>query len=346
MSLPARRAAEIVSMRANVEVAPDPAAARDRYGSAPIVLVGADVAEACARARLPKRPGVIVVGMRSPSDGAPDPPWALAERLGAEHIVLLPRAASWLSDRLAMAAGNGEPGCVLAVVGGRGGAGASVLAAGLAVTAVRLGKRSILVDADTHGGGLDLVLGFERNDGLRWPGLAHAAGGVSAAALDDALPHSGELALLSCDRDDPAVPLEAMEAALDAGRRGWHLTVVDLPRRFDESAEAALATADHVLLVVPAELRACAAASRVAADALRHTDSLSIVVRTPAPGRLSAREISRALELPLAGSYKFETSLARGLEQGEPPAAYGTGSLAQVCERLLAGFGMSDRVAA
>jgi len=97
---------------------------------------------------------------------------------------------------------------------------------------------------------------------------------------------------------------------------------------------------------VPAELRACAAASRVAADALRHTDSLSIVVRTPAPGRLSAREISRALELPLAGSYKFETSLARGLEQGEPPAAYGTGSLAQVCERLLAGFGMSDRVAA
>jgi secretion/DNA translocation related CpaE-like protein len=331
---------------ADVEVAPDPAAARDRYGSAPIVLVGADVAEACARARLPKRPGVIVVGMRSPSDGAPDPPWALAERLGAEHIVLLPRAASWLSDRLAMAAGNGEPGCVLAVVGGRGGAGASVLAAGLAVTAVRLGKRSILVDADTHGGGLDLVLGFERNDGLRWPGLAHAAGGVSAAALDDALPHSGELALLSCDRDDPAVPLEAMEAALDAGRRGWHLTVVDLPRRFDESAEAALATADHVLLVVPAELRACAAASRVAADALRHTDSLSIVVRTPAPGRLSAREISRALELPLAGSYKFETSLARGLEQGEPPAAYGTGSLAQVCERLLAGFGMSDRVAA
>jgi secretion/DNA translocation related CpaE-like protein len=330
---------------ADVEVAPDPAAARDRYGSAPIVLVGVDLAEACAKARLPRRPGVIVVGMRPDTVDPPEPPWALAERLGAEHIVLLPRAASWLADRLAMAAGTGPGGCVLAVVGGRGGAGASVMAAGLAVTAVRMGRRAVLVDGDPYGGGLDLVLGWEGSAGLRWPGLAHAAGGVSVGALAEALPHDGELAVLSCDRDDPVVPLEAMEAALEAGRCGWHLTVIDLPRRFDQSGEAALAAADHVLLVVPAELRACAAASRVAAEALRHTQSLSIVVRTPAPGRLAAREIARALELPLAGSYRFEPGLARDLEHGQPPAALGTGSLAQVCERLLAGFGVVERAA-
>jgi secretion/DNA translocation related CpaE-like protein len=337
---------------ADVEVAPDPAAARDRYGSAPVVLVGVDLAEACVRARLPRRPGVIVVGMRPPSPGSaddepdqPEPPWALAERLGAEHIVLLPRAASWLADRLAMAAGTGTSGCVLAVVGGRGGAGASVAAAGLAVTAVRFGRRAVLVDGDPFGGGLDLVLGWEGSAGLRWPGLSHAAGGVSAGALAEALPHDGELAVLSCDRDDPVVPLEAMDAALDAGRRGWHLTVVDLPRRFDQSAEAALAAADHVLMVVPAELRACAAASKVAAEVLRHTPSLSIVVRTPAPGRLAAREIARALELPLAGSYRFESGLARGLEHGRAPAAMGAGSLAQLCERLLAGYGVIERAA-
>ena len=330
---------------ADVEVAPDPAAARDRYGSAPIVLVGVDLAEPCARARLPRRPGVIVVGMRpEPSDDdVPDPPWAVAERLGAEHIVLLPRAASWLADRLAMATGTGTGGCVLAIVGGRGGAGTSVMAAGLAVTAVRLGRRAVLVDGDPYGGGLDLLLGWEGIAGLRWPGLSHAAGGVSAGALAEALPQEGELAVLSCDRDDPVVPIEAMEAALEAGRCGWHLTVVDLPRRFDESAEAALAAADHVLLVVPAELRACAAAARVATEALRHTRSLSLVVRTPAPARLAAREIARALELPLAGSYRFETALARGLEHGRAPTALGTGSLAQLCERLLAGFGVIER---
>ena len=44
---------------ADIEVAPDPAAARDRYGSASLVLVGVDLAEACARARLPRRPGVM-----------------------------------------------------------------------------------------------------------------------------------------------------------------------------------------------------------------------------------------------------------------------------------------------
>lgn len=331
---------------ADMEVAPDPAAARGRYGSAPIVLVGVDLAEACVRARLPRRPGVIIVGLRSSGDDVPDPPWRLAEQLGAEHIVLLPRAASWLVDRLAMATGTDPTGCVLAVVGGRGGAGASVLAASLAVTAVRTGKRAMLVDADPYGGGLDLVLGFEDSDGVRWPGLAHASGGLSVAALGEALPGSGDLAVLSCDRDDPTVPVDAMDAALDAGRRGWHLTVVDLPRRFDEAAQTALAAADHVLLVVPAELRACAAASRVASEVLRHTRSLSLVVRTPAPGRLTSREISRALELPVAGSYRFEPGLARGLEQGEPPAAAGSGSIARLCERLLAEFGLAEQAAA
>ena len=60
-------------------------------------------------------------------------------------------------------------GAAVAVVGGCGGAGASVLAAALAVTAVRHGGRALLVDCDPLGGGLDLVLGAEHVAGLRWP---------------------------------------------------------------------------------------------------------------------------------------------------------------------------------
>ncbi|GAA0919436.1 hypothetical protein GCM10009557_90490 [Virgisporangium ochraceum] len=92
---------------ADVEVAPDPAAARSRYGPAPLVLVGADLAEACVRARLPRRPGVIIVGVRSDDS---DPPWQLAKRLGAEHIALLPSGAPWLSDRLSGLVGGGSAG--------------------------------------------------------------------------------------------------------------------------------------------------------------------------------------------------------------------------------------------
>jgi secretion/DNA translocation related CpaE-like protein len=160
-----------------------------------------------------------------------------------------------------------------------------------------------------------------------------------------ALPCRGELAVLSCDRaDEGELPLDAMVAAMEAGRRGRDLVVVDLPRHLNAAAAVTLTAADRVLLVVPAELRACASAARVASAVLMHTDAVSVVVRGPAPGRLKAREIAKALGLPLAGSVRTEPALARRLERGEPPAGDGTGPLADLCRRLLDEFGVCETV--
>lgn len=313
-----------------VEVAPDALAAGPRFAAAPFVVVDVACAAGCLRARLPRRPGLVLVTV----DDAGDPPWSVADQLGAEHIAVLPAAEPWLVDRFVQATGtaNRSP-RVVAVLGGRGGAGASVFAAGLAVTAARGGLRALLVDADPLGGGVDLILGWEAIDGLRWPALAV----TEPAGLVNALPRSGELAVLSWDRGTAfGVPVAAMEAALDAGRAARELVVVDLPRHLDDAAALALAAADRALLVVPAELRACAAAARVAAAAMGHTASLEVIVRGPAPGRLKPREIARALGLPLAGSLRPEPDLARALERGEPPAGSGKGPLAALCQRLIA----------
>lgn len=97
----------------------------------------------------------------------------------------------------------------------------------------------------------------------------------------------------------------------------------------------ALQAADRALLVVPAELRAAAAAARVAALAAPHCVDLSVIVRGPAPGRLRAAEVSRALGLPLAGTLRPEPGLCRGLERGEAPGASGKGPLAVLCQRLV-----------
>jgi hypothetical protein len=241
------------------DVAPDPAAARRWFPQAVRVYIGADMAEPCARAGLPQRPGVVVViregapdlaalpgGRRwdgtadlttsvgrsaganaaadraevkdmgddrsgsggSGSGGPPDADWEVIRRLGAEHVAVLPAAEPWLIDQLAAIGATGpfssvspttspvavgsigalRAGRVIAVLGGRGGAGASVLAGGLAVTAARRGLRTLLVDADPLGGGVDLVLGWESLDGLRWPALSQASGEVPAPALVEALP--------------------------------------------------------------------------------------------------------------------------------------------------------------
>ncbi|GIF15108.1 septum site-determining protein Ssd [Actinoplanes teichomyceticus] len=315
-----------------VDVAADPAAARPRHLPAPVVLIGADQAVPCLRARLPRRPGMIVVARGAPGDEV----WSAAEPLGAEHVAVLPEAEPWLVEQLT---GRPRPPAVsrtLAVIGGRGGAGASILAAGLAAMAVDAGHRTLLIDADPLGGGLDLVLGWERVGGLRWPGLADAGGRVDPPALLAALPHRGDLVLLSFDRDElTGVPAEAMAATLDAARRGRDVIVADLPRQLDDAAVLALRAADRTLLVVPAELRATASAALTLARIRPHCDEIAVVVRGPAPGRLRPREIAQTLGLPLAGSLRPEPSMCQALEHGTPPTTGGRGPLADLCRRLI-----------
>lgn len=302
----------------------DPAAARRHWPGAPLVLLDGPAARSCADAALPRRGGVVVaVG------GEPPPEiWRYAVAVGAEHVVSLPDAESWLVAALAEAADGSRRGggAVLAVVGGRGGAGASVLAAAVATTAARDGGRALLVDADPLGGGLDLVLGAEDLDGLRWPGIGVAGGRVPATALHAALPApplgrrgEGELRVLSCGRSAHGPSPAAMASVLDAGRRGGETVVCDLPRYPTEAAVAALDSADLTVLVVPADVRSCAAAERVAAVLGEHGAAIRLVVRGPAPGGLAAAEIARSIKLPLLAEMRAEPGLARALERGVPP---------------------------
>jgi hypothetical protein len=86
---------------------------------------------------------------------------------------------------------------------------------------------------------------------------------------------------------------------------------------------------------VPAEVRACAAASRVAAVAGPQCAALSVVVRQPGPAGLAVKEVIAALQLPYAGTIRSEPRLRSAWERGEPPAASGSGSLATLCGSLL-----------
>ncbi|MFF5230573.1 septum site-determining protein Ssd [Dactylosporangium sp. NPDC000521] len=335
-----------VALDLDVEHGPEPA--RARYPDAPIVLIGDAAAQACARAHLPRRRGVVLLTR----DHGTDRLAALADAVGAEQIVSFPDGAAWLTERLATVARGhavtvSARGRILAVLGGRGGAGASVLAAALAITAGNVGLRSLLVDADPLGGGADLILGWENVAGLRWPALAATSGAVDPPALVSALPSRGDVAVLSCDRGQPGgLSQDAMAAALDAGSRGRDLVVTDLPRSLDDAAVLALRAADRVLLVVPAELRACVAAARVAATVAPHTDELRLVIRGPAPGRLRTKDIARSLGVPVAGTLRAEPGLTRRLERGSPPAGDGRGPLAHLCRRIIGDLGLATGAAA
>jgi secretion/DNA translocation related CpaE-like protein len=257
--------------------------------------------------------------------------------IGAETAVPLPDAQSWLVNRLGETtdAVDGD-GLVIAVIGGRGGAGATTLATVLAVTGVDLGLRCLLIDADPLGGGIDLALGCEGCVGLRWPDLTAAGGRVSGAALLEALPTVHGLSVLSAGRGDAlTVPAVAMRSVTAAAARISDVVVIDLPRHVDDAAEEALAVATVTLMVVPAEVRAVAAAGRVAVAVGLTARDVRVVVRGPAPAGLNASVVADTLGLPLAGWLPAEPRLDETYERGQPPGQSAKSPAAALCRELL-----------
>lgn len=329
---------------AEAQVAHDIPSARLSWPAPPLVVIGIDLAAAATAARLPRRRGVVLVGLDRDEAGI----WDVAAEVGADSVVVLPRAQSLLVDRLGETTDTeGGDGLVIAVVGGRGGAGATTLATALALCGVDAGLRCLLVDADPLGGGIDLVLGGEECTGLRWPDLASAGGRVSGAALREALPHVHGLSVLSAGRGDAlTVPAQAMRSVLAAAARMSDLVVVDLPRSVDAAAEQALAVASVTLMVVPAEVRAAAAAGRVAVGVALTARDIRVVVRGPAPAGLTAAVVADTLALPLAGWLSAEPGLDEALERGQPPGRGGKSPLGSFCRDLLADLGATRRTAA
>ncbi|MER6094295.1 septum site-determining protein Ssd [Streptomyces sp. NPDC001728] len=298
----------------------------------PLVLVGDDAAGRCRGAA--RRAGLVLVGRDRDDPGI----WRLAVEIGAECVLRLPEAESLLVDRIADAAeGVGRQALAVGVVGGRGGAGASTLACGLALAAARTGRRTLLVDGDPLGGGLDVLLGGEREQGRRWPDFAASKGRLAGGALEESLPSVRGVRVLSWGREPTApVPPEAVRSVLAAARRRGGVVVVDLPRGVDASAAEAVAQLDLGLLVVPGELRAVSAAHRVASTLSAGVRDLRAVVRGPYAAGLDERWVADALRLPLAGELPYDPGIVTDQDAGVPPGAEPRGPLGRFCDAFWA----------
>jgi secretion/DNA translocation related CpaE-like protein len=313
-----------------MDVAATAAHARPYWTRAPLVVVGGDLADALAATGPPPRQNVLLVTrMRNDPDI-----WRRCVSVGAQAVLELPEAERLLVEELGeLADPVTRSGTVVCVAGGRGGVGATVLSASLALTAAREGSRTLLIDADPLGGGIDVVLGQEEATGARWPDIVGREGRVSYTALQDALPTFGELTVLSWHRGEPAsIPREAMRAVLDAARRGCDLVVVDLPRVVGGSESEALSRATATLVVIQADVRGALAAAQMLAVLRRHTGDLRAVLRS---GSLAPDVVAATVDIPCAGVLPEVRGLVETLDRGDPPPL-GRAPLGRFCSDLLA----------
>lgn len=318
---------------ADVAVVAEPVGALGQWATAPVVLVGSDVAAPAAQVRPPGRRDVHVVGWA----GLPDEVYRAAVGLGAQTVVELPGSSAWLGEVLRRSGEKPGGGPVVGIVGGCGGAGATTLAAAVAQVAAVVGP-TLLVDTDPLGPGLDRVFGLESATGVRWEALHRTPGRLAAASLRDAVPGSERLGVLTWEAAVPE-PLAhgTVREALAAGRRGHDLVVVDLPRHDEELALELGARCDLLVVVVPATVVAVTATTRLLA---RHAGTRAVMAVRP--GGVPVPDLERATSLEARVEVGHQRGLAEALDLGLGPVRSRRCRLARAAREVLAELAGAD----
>ncbi len=272
------------------EVRDSVAAAARQLGWSDLEAIDGDLARAGPILSLAQPPALIVADLDAEDDPLAAlgdlanhcPPEARLLAIGSSNDVMLFRALldagvadylvkpldpETLQDALArlgleapalpVATAGASEGKLIAVIGARGGCGATTIAASLGwAIANRLGQRALLFDLNLHFGTLAFDLGIE-------PGTALADLLASPDRLDERLIAGATVKA----RDDlmivaAAAPFEqetkvrpeavAMLATALRGAADW--VIADVPRRLDASGRLTLRTADTVVLVAPPTL--------------------------------------------------------------------------------------------
>lgn len=312
------------------EVVHDVAGALRLWAAAPVVLVGADLAAALAATSPPRRARVHVLGRVPVGDAL----FRDALLIGAETVAGLPASETWLVELLTdVGDGGAAPGVTIGVIGGAGGAGATVFAAALALAASASG-RTLLVDADPIGAGIDRVLGLEDSHGIRWDSMLQTTGRLSSRSLREALPRSGQLSVLTWPTDRPAsLQAFAVREVLSAGRRGFDAVVVDLPRHRDAVVEETISRCDHVVLVSTLTVPGVSSAARVAHRLPESTPARHLVTRGSRAG-VAPESVSRLLRMPLLATMTDQRGLDEAINLGAGPARSRRGALARAARTV------------
>jgi pilus assembly protein CpaE len=195
-------------------------------------------------------------------------------------------------------------GTFVAVFNPKGGVGKTTIAVNLSAALAAMGRRVLLVDADTVTGHISSSLGLEHVRTLVDEVIdAHDAGTDPPATIDDlvaAHPSGvGVLVLASGPLKTSLLDPAHVAAAIDTGRRTHDVVVVDLHPDYDALNRAIFERADRILVPVTPDVPALRAAAQLrdVATELGFAEKLAVIVNRANSG-VSVAEMERALGMP------------------------------------------------
>lgn len=236
-------------------------------------------------------------------------------------VITLPEQAEDLLELL-LAAGSTRRGAITGVVGAHGGAGASLLASWLA-RILSDDDGTGLIDLDPLSLGLADGLGLQSSPGLRWADLNEDAGALVPGRLSAALPHLGDLRVLSAD-DRGAVPSsgESGARAISALSQVHAHTVLDLPRdagAADSHSREWLEWCDTVVVITHPTTHGLKHTQQILSNLPSHGRGIVAVNRAGSAGEVAALalELGDQTVLPVHRLRNLEQDLAHGIRLGD-----------------------------
>jgi pilus assembly protein CpaE len=236
-------------------------------------------------------------------------------RAGVSDYIVKPVTAQLLAKALigVPVSGPGSPisrklGKVVAVVGSRGGVGATTLAIHLALhLANQQSRRVVLLDLDLHTGDCALALNLKPTPGLR-EALANPLR-IDSVFLDRTMAIHGErLFVLSAEeplRVDAEFTAEAVDKLVGVLRTQFHYIVADVPRIPTSAYWQALDTADLRIIVTDQTLRSVRDTVRLreAFNAGRAEHSNMLVVNRSGEGGRRAMTLAEMAKVKLRPNF-------------------------------------------
>jgi pilus assembly protein CpaE len=261
-------------------------------------------------------------------------------QLGVADYLLKPFTPAMLRRSLNLGALASEParapraGKTIAVLGARGGAGATTVACGLAWhLAHGFSRRTVVVDLDVYNGAVNLVFNLPPSQGLV-AALQNTAG-LDHLGLEKVLTLRGpRLFTLTADSDaraaDPITP-DSLQALLAALVEHFHFVVLDIPTRSGAVVNTLLDQCDFVVMLADPTILAVRNVARImrGREAANTAQRAMLVVNNLAPRTpetLTAGAMEAALGRGMDHTLPYTAGLTKSQNPGRPqeflPAVY------------------------
>jgi len=283
-------------------------------------------------------------------------------RAGAAFLLEMPveeaelaRLISAASRRRARPAAAPQLGKVVAVVGQKGGIGKTAVSTNLAAALARETAAPVLIiDFDTSFG--DVALAFNVHGETTAARTARGLPSMDREAFKEALVEhdSGVFVLPAPAHVDEWLHVlpEEMASLVEVGSSLFDYVILDTPGALTDTVEAAVGSADHLLVVTSLELTSVKNTSLLlAALGQQHYPAEQILVvanhTQPHMGQESV-DLASALERDSIWDVPFDMAIRKGSQDGRPPvlshpSAPASRSLRALARRLVDEPGCLDR---